>query len=122
MDNRPIGIFDSGIGGVSILNELFKELKNEKFIYLADNKNCPYGNKSKKEVGEKDYLTISDRLSSARGGWYPNTYGPTSLHMNSFNMAKELFTQMQPKADDYISKVNNMVSRFEEAGGPTILK
>ena len=40
----------------------------------------------------------------------------------SFNMAKELFTQMQPKADDYISKVNNMVSRFEEAGGPTILK
>ena len=42
--------------------------------------------------------------------------------MNSFNMAKELFTQMQPKADDYISRVNNMVSRFEEAGGPTILK
>ena len=38
MDNRPIGIFDSGIGGISILNELFKELKNEKFIYLADNK------------------------------------------------------------------------------------
>ena len=80
------------------------------------------GSETRKEVGEKDYLTISDRLSSARGGWYPNTYGPTSLHMNSFNMAKELFTQMQPKADDYISKVNNMVSRFEEAGGPTILK
>ena len=52
MDNRPIGIFDSGIGGVSILNELFKELKNEKFIYLADNKNCPYGNKSKKIINE----------------------------------------------------------------------
>ena len=80
------------------------------------------GSETRKEVGEKDYLTISDRLSSARGGWYPNTYGPTSLHMNSFNMAKELFTQMQPKADDYISRVNNMVSRFEEAGGPTILK
>ena len=80
------------------------------------------GSETRKEVGEKDYLTISDRLSSARGGWYPNTYGPTALHMNSFNMAKELFTQMQPKADDYISKVNNMVSRFEEAGGPTILK
>ena len=52
MDNRPIGIFDSGIGGISILNELFKELKNEKFIYLADNKNCPYGNKSKKIITE----------------------------------------------------------------------
>jgi glutamate racemase len=52
MDNRPIGIFDSGIGGISILNKLFKELKNEKFIYLADNKNCPYGNKSKKIITE----------------------------------------------------------------------
>lgn len=52
MDNRPIGIFDSGIGGISILNELFKELNNEEFIYLADNKNCPYGNKSKKIITE----------------------------------------------------------------------
>ena len=52
MDNRPIGIFDSGMGGISILNELFKELKNEQFIYLADNKNCPYGNKSKKIITE----------------------------------------------------------------------
>ena len=80
------------------------------------------GSETRKEVGEKDFLTISDRLSSARGGWYPNTYGPTALHMNSFNMAKELFIQMQPKADEYISRVNNMVSQFEEAGGPTILK
>ena len=52
MDNRPIGIFDSGIGGISILNELYKELSNEEFIYLADNKNCPYGNKSKKIITE----------------------------------------------------------------------
>jgi len=52
MDNRPIGIFDSGMGGISILNELFKELNNEEFIYLADNKNCPYGNKSKKIITE----------------------------------------------------------------------
>ena len=52
MDNRPIGIFDSGIGGISILNELYKELDNEEFIYLADNKNCPYGNKSKKIINE----------------------------------------------------------------------
>ena len=52
MDNRPIGIFDSGIGGISILNELYKELNNEEFIYLADNKNCPYGNKSKKIINE----------------------------------------------------------------------
>ena len=52
MDNRPIGIFDSGIGGISILNDLYKELNNEEFIYLADNKNSPYGNKSKKIITE----------------------------------------------------------------------
>ena len=50
MDNKPIGIFDSGIGGISILDKLKDVLPNENFIYLADNKNCPYGLKSKKEI------------------------------------------------------------------------
>ena len=43
--NKPIGIFDSGIGGISILNKLIHLLPKEDFIYLADNKNCTYGNK-----------------------------------------------------------------------------
>ena len=47
---NPIGIFDSGIGGLSILNKLKEILPNENFIYLADNKNFPYGRKSKKEI------------------------------------------------------------------------
>ena len=49
MEN-PIGIFDSGIGGISILEKLKQLLPNENFIYLADNRNCPYGSKSKKEI------------------------------------------------------------------------
>ncbi len=47
---NPIGIFDSGIGGISILEKLKQLLPNENFIYLADNRNCPYGRKSKKEI------------------------------------------------------------------------
>jgi len=47
---NPIGIFDSGIGGISILEKLKQLLPNENFIYLADNRNCPYGGKSKKEI------------------------------------------------------------------------
>ena len=47
---NPIGIFDSGIGGISILEKLIQLLPNENFIYLADNRNCPYGSKSKKEI------------------------------------------------------------------------
>ena len=49
MEN-PIGIFDSGIGGVSILEKLKQILPKENFIYLADNLNCPYGNKSKQDI------------------------------------------------------------------------
>ncbi|OGD87935.1 glutamate racemase [Candidatus Curtissbacteria bacterium RIFCSPLOWO2_02_FULL_40_11] len=47
-DNRPIGLFDSGVGGLSVLCEIKKVLPRESFIYLADQKNVPYGTKSKK--------------------------------------------------------------------------
>jgi len=45
MENKPIGVFDSGIGGTSILKEIVKLLPNENFIYLADSANAPYGEK-----------------------------------------------------------------------------
>ena len=50
MNTSPIGIFDSGIGGLSILKEINRVLPNENTIYLADNKNCPYGNKNISEI------------------------------------------------------------------------
>ena len=49
-NNKPIGIFDSGIGGTSIWREIHNLLPNEKTIYLADSKNAPYGEKSKEEI------------------------------------------------------------------------
>ena len=48
--NKPIGIFDSGIGGTSIWKEVVKLLPNENTIYLADSKNAPYGEKSSEEI------------------------------------------------------------------------
>ncbi len=50
MNNRPIGIFDSGVGGTSIWKEISALLPNEDFIYLADSKNAPYGEKSKDQI------------------------------------------------------------------------
>jgi len=50
MNNGPIGIFDSGIGGTSIWREINKILPNEATIYLADSKNAPYGEKSKEQI------------------------------------------------------------------------
>ena len=50
MDNRPIGIFDSGIGGLTVYKEIIKKFPNENIIYVADTKNFPYGNKSKEDI------------------------------------------------------------------------
>ncbi|MEX1383986.1 glutamate racemase [Lutibacter sp.] len=50
MNNQPIGLFDSGIGGTSIWKEVIKLLPNENSIYLSDSKNAPYGEKSSKEI------------------------------------------------------------------------
>lgn len=51
-DSRPIGIFDSGVGGLSVLKELIKELPNESFIYFADSANYPYGSKHPDKIIE----------------------------------------------------------------------
>lgn len=52
MDNRPIGIFDSGLGGLTVLSEYVKTLPNEDYIYFGDNARVPYGSKSKETIIE----------------------------------------------------------------------
>lgn len=49
-NNLPIGVFDSGVGGLTVLTDLMKEMPNENFIYVADEANCPYGTKSPEEI------------------------------------------------------------------------
>jgi glutamate racemase len=49
-----IGFFDSGIGGITVLNEAIRQLPNEDYIYFADTDNTPYGVKPKEEV--KKYI------------------------------------------------------------------
>lgn len=49
-DARPIGVFDSGVGGVSVLRDLVRLLPRERFIYYGDNKNAPYGTRSEEEI------------------------------------------------------------------------
>jgi glutamate racemase len=45
-----IGVFDSGIGGLTVLSELIEQFPNEDFIYVGDTLNCPYGIKTKDEI------------------------------------------------------------------------
>ena len=47
---RPIGVFDSGVGGLSVLRALRERLPNERFVYLGDTARVPYGTKSAETV------------------------------------------------------------------------
>ena len=50
---KPIGIIDSGIGGLTVLEELVKILPNEKYLYVADQKYCPYSNLTTKFIKQR---------------------------------------------------------------------
>jgi len=50
MNEAPIGVFDSGLGGISVLRELVRRLPHEDFIYVADSGHCPYGGKSQQQI------------------------------------------------------------------------
>ena len=50
MDNRPIGVFDSGIGGLTVVDAITNNLSNEDIIYVGDTARVPYGNKSKNRI------------------------------------------------------------------------
>jgi glutamate racemase len=50
VDRDAIGIFDSGVGGLTVMHELVKALPAESFIYLGDTGRYPYGNKSPETV------------------------------------------------------------------------
>ena len=52
MDNRPIGVYDSGFGGLSVWRELYRALPDESLIYLGDGKNCPYGSLPEERIRE----------------------------------------------------------------------
>jgi glutamate racemase len=48
--NKPIGIFDSGLGGLTVAKEVIKQLPHEDIVYFGDTARVPYGNKSKKTI------------------------------------------------------------------------
>ena len=58
-DNRPIGIFDSGVGGLTVLAKIKEMLPNESLIYVGDTANAPYGGKSPETLLKHSQSIIS---------------------------------------------------------------
>lgn len=50
MDNRPIGVFDSGLGGLTVMRQLIRHLPSEDIIYFGDTARVPYGNRSRETI------------------------------------------------------------------------
>ncbi len=63
-DTRPIGVFDSGVGGISVLSELVNLMPYENYIYFGDSANAPYGTKTFKEVQALTMATADYLVSS----------------------------------------------------------
>jgi glutamate racemase len=62
-DSRPIGVFDSGLGGLTVAREIFRLMPGEKIIYLGDTARCPYGGRSEatiKAFGMQDARLLTD--------------------------------------------------------------
>ncbi len=62
INNQPIGIFDSGVGGISVLKHIHALLPHEDLIYLADSKYAPYGNQTPEEIITRCMILCDDLL------------------------------------------------------------
>jgi hypothetical protein len=79
------------------------------------------GSDAKGEVGEKDTPTLSFRISVASRGFYSNTYGPTAMHMESYDMAVALLNELVPQVDALAAATAKAISDSEALGLPVII-
>ena len=52
MDNRPIGFLDSGVGGLTVVRELMRQLPHEEIVYIGDSARAPYGPRPADQIRE----------------------------------------------------------------------
>ena len=65
---QPIGVFDSGVGGISVLQELLRVMPCENYIYLGDSKNAPYGTKPLEMVRQLTFENVRVLLDQGAKG------------------------------------------------------
>ncbi len=63
MNNQPIGIYDSGFGGLTLWRAVRERLPHESLIYLGDGKNCPYGTRPTEQIREFAFAAVERLLS-----------------------------------------------------------
>jgi glutamate racemase len=98
MKNPPIGVFDSGVGGLSVLRALWQELPGQSFIYLADQAHVPYGPRPLEQV--RAFSEAITRYLLAQGAGLIvvacNTASAAALHRLRETFPGTLFVGMEP--------------------------
>lgn len=61
--DRAIGVIDSGVGGLTVVNEIMRQLPNEQVVYLGDTKRCPYGSREEEEIKRFTYSMVREILT-----------------------------------------------------------
>ena len=83
-----IGVFDSGVGGISVLQELTKLLPHEKFVFFGDSANAPYG---EREVEEVQRLTINAVQPLVDAGVKALVIACNTATSSAINLLREMY-------------------------------
>ena len=110
MKNYPIGIFDSGIGGLTIAHAIKEKLPNEDIIYFGDTKHLPYGEKSKKAIQSFSKVIVKFLISKNCKAIIIACNSASSV---AFNIAKKearnipIFNVIDPIVREVVSECSN---------------
>lgn len=110
-----IGIFDSGSGGLTVLNAIRRELPSADVVYFGDTKNAPYGSKSREELTR---LTVSaiGRLKDAGAESIVSACNSVSA-----SLAVSLYDTLLPRADSLIEMVGPTVAAFRTSSAKLLV-
>lgn len=116
-DNRPIGVFDSGIGGITVLREMAQVFPNESFIYLGDTARLPYGSKSSDTVRKYLIQNIQFLISrNVKAIVVACNTASTQVFENTFE-ARPIYNVIDPGAQlACASTVNNKIAVLATRG------
>lgn len=134
-NDNPVAFLDSGVGGISVLNEAIKMMPNENYIYFGDSKNAPYGTKTTAEVrnlteknvefllqeGAKAVVIACNTATSAAADYLRNKYKnipiigvePALKPAVLNNEGKKILVMATPMTLAE-KKFKNLMSKYEE--------
>ena len=109
MDNRPIGFLDSGVGGLTVVRELMRQLPHEEIVYIGDSARAPYGPRPAEQIREytwqlvnflltKDVKMIVIACNTATAVVWEGNQGPTRYSCPRCDFARSFGShQVQPR-------------------------